>query len=500
MTNREIENRLAEEIRQATPNVLAQVLQQCQTQKEECTDMANQMEVQVVNTSKRKKWIAGLASAAAAVVVVAGAGIFGYNYMAVDSVIGIDVNPSIELEINRQDKVLKAEALNQDANEILDGMELKGVDFDVAVNALIGSMLKNGYIDELKNSILISVDNDDAEKSAELENRLMEEISAILSSSQVDPALKAQTVSAESDELQKLSEQYQISVGKASLIQSICAQDSTKQFADLAKLSINDLYLIADSQKVNLDDTITQGNPSDKAYIDVEKAKSAAFAHAGVSASEVQLLKAELDFDDGVMVYEIEFVRGNAEYEYDIDAVTAKVLKVEKDGTDNSQQANSSNSSSENSQGGNNSTGNNSFISKEEAKNIALKAAGVNQAKNVKVSLDRDDREYNVEFMDGEFEYDYEIHAVSGKVLAADKERLDDDDRNSSSTGVIISEEEAKSIALKQAGISDPDWIEASFDGEDNKYDVEFAASGYEYDYEINAQNGKIMEYDRERL
>ena len=32
MTNREIENRLAEEIRQATPNVLAQVLQQCQTQ------------------------------------------------------------------------------------------------------------------------------------------------------------------------------------------------------------------------------------------------------------------------------------------------------------------------------------------------------------------------------------------------------------------------------------------------------------------------------------
>ena len=122
MTNREIENRLAEEIRQATPNVLAQVLQQCQTQKEECTDMANQMEVQVVHTSKRKKWIAGLASAAAAVVVVAGAGIFGYNYMAVDSVIGIDVNPSIELEINRQDKVLKAEALNQDANEILDGM------------------------------------------------------------------------------------------------------------------------------------------------------------------------------------------------------------------------------------------------------------------------------------------------------------------------------------------------------------------------------------------
>ncbi|MBS7176483.1 MAG: hypothetical protein KH056_09960, partial [Clostridiales bacterium] len=83
MTNREIENRLAEEIRQATPNVLAQVLQQCQTQKEECTDMANQMEVQVVNPSKRNKWIAVLAYAAAAVVVVAGAGIFGYNYMVV---------------------------------------------------------------------------------------------------------------------------------------------------------------------------------------------------------------------------------------------------------------------------------------------------------------------------------------------------------------------------------------------------------------------------------
>ena len=55
-------------------------------------------------------------------------------------------------------------------------MDLKGVDLDVAVNAIIGSMLKNGYIDELRNSVLVSVENDDAAKGAALQERLTAEI------------------------------------------------------------------------------------------------------------------------------------------------------------------------------------------------------------------------------------------------------------------------------------------------------------------------------------
>ena len=64
-----------------------------------------------------------------------------------DSIVGLDVNPSVELSINRKERVLKADALNEDARTILQGMDLKGVELNVAVNAIVGSMVSNGYLD-----------------------------------------------------------------------------------------------------------------------------------------------------------------------------------------------------------------------------------------------------------------------------------------------------------------------------------------------------------------
>ena len=93
-----------------------------------------------------------MAAAACLCVAVLGGGVSFYQNHRVDSVIGIDVNPSIELSVNRNEKVLQANPLNEDAETILDDMNLKNVDLDIAVNALIGSMVRNGYLSELDNS------------------------------------------------------------------------------------------------------------------------------------------------------------------------------------------------------------------------------------------------------------------------------------------------------------------------------------------------------------
>ena len=74
----------------------------------------------------------------------------------------------------------------------------------------------------------------------------------------------------------------------------------------------------------------TEGQDS-QTYITAEQAKAAALSAAGFSASEVRGLKAEFDFDDGRAVYEVEFKKGIFEYDYDIDAVSGKVLKAEKE-------------------------------------------------------------------------------------------------------------------------------------------------------------------------
>lgn len=63
------------------------------------------------------------------------------------------------------------------------------------------------------------------------------------------------------------------------------------------------------------------------AGIDLEKAKSIALADAGFDASQVQFKKANLDTDDGVQKYEIEFINGATEYEYDIDAQTGAIIE-----------------------------------------------------------------------------------------------------------------------------------------------------------------------------
>lgn len=61
-------------------------------------------------------------------------------------------------------------------------------------------------------------------------------------------------------------------------------------------------------------------------YIGVDKAKSIALNHAGLKAASVTFTKAKLDRDDGRMIYEIEFFNGYTEYEYEIDAISGKIL------------------------------------------------------------------------------------------------------------------------------------------------------------------------------
>lgn len=68
--------------------------------------------------------------------------------------------------------------------------------------------------------------------------------------------------------------------------------------------------------------------------IDEESAKQIALAHAGLRAEDVTFRKAKLDRDDGRMEYEIEFVAGGMEYEYDIDAATGRILKFDADRDD----------------------------------------------------------------------------------------------------------------------------------------------------------------------
>ena len=52
---------------------------------------------------------------------------------------------------------------------------------------------------------------------------------------------------------------------------------------------------------------------------------------AKVSRADISDLSCELEDEDGVMIYQVEFEHGQYEYEYEIDAKTGKILDVEID-------------------------------------------------------------------------------------------------------------------------------------------------------------------------
>ncbi|MFC2584539.1 MAG: PepSY domain-containing protein, partial [Lachnoanaerobaculum saburreum] len=64
--------------------------------------------------------------------------------------------------------------------------------------------------------------------------------------------------------------------------------------------------------------------PAAPSTISAESAKQIALSHAGVGGAN--FTKIELDTDDGVAVYEIEFKVDNVEYDYEINAVSGAII------------------------------------------------------------------------------------------------------------------------------------------------------------------------------
>ena len=166
MKKRDVERALRGMAAQETPEVLGQILRTLgKEQSMELTlkkDPVIRMPDEQERADRRggrtggRMMVKRMGALAAAVALVLAFGA-AYLQFSVDSVIDIDVNPSVEIRINRGEKVLSATALNEDAETVLRGMDLRNVDLNVAVNAIIGSMLKNGYLTSAGNAICVSV-------------------------------------------------------------------------------------------------------------------------------------------------------------------------------------------------------------------------------------------------------------------------------------------------------------------------------------------------------
>lgn len=468
----------------------------------------------MTDIKRKNPWPKRLAGIAAAFVLLIG-GITGFqvyqtNY-AVASLISLDVNPSIEIQVNEKEQVLAVNARNEDAKTVVGDMNFKGSTLDVTINALIGSMLRNGYLNEMANSILVSVDNQDPVKGTELQEKLVAEINEVLQTGTFSGAILSQTISADSN-LRTLADDYGITLGKAQLIQQIINQNTIYSFEDLVPLSINELNLLSESSNLELVNVNSLGTASDKAYLGEEKAKETALSHANLSSDQITQYEIELDYENGMMVYEISFDCEGFEYDYDIDALTGTVLKNEKkpDKDYNPPQNSTANTQPDSSA---------SYIGEAKAKEAALAHACVSPDSITGFQCKLDDEDgnmvYEIKFRCGAYEYEYDINASNGAILKHEKDCDDDyyeehhtDSHHNDSTQSAgdstsyIGKAQAKEIALSHAGVSanNIQKYKCELDSDDGMmvYEIEFDCADCEYSYDINAADGSIIKYEIE--
>lgn len=235
LNRKQIKAHLKSAVMDLTPNVLDRIdLNTPQTAAEDVPQKVQGIRTAAV-MRRRLRVMGALVAACLCMVALAG-GTYTYRNGKVDSVIGIDVNPSVELSVNRKMRVLKAEPLNDDAKAIMEDMDLKGVDLNVAVNAVIGSMVTHGFLDDLDNAILVTVSNDSVSKASALRSAVVNDIQSSLEENQVQAVVYDQQV-IEEDDVKRLADEYGISYGKAYFLKELIAQNPALSMEDMEKLA-----------------------------------------------------------------------------------------------------------------------------------------------------------------------------------------------------------------------------------------------------------------------
>jgi len=145
-------------------------------------------------------------------------------------------------------------------------------------------------------------------------------------------------------------------------------------------------------------------------------------------------------------------------------------------------------------------------ISKTEAQTIAYRYANVekNDVTTIKVKKEIFDDEYEIEFIDENYKYEFEIDSRTGRIINFEKDLINKTNSSKGNNSIEMDEKEVKQIALKHLNIKENNvtFTKVKIDKEDGKtvYEVDFFDDNYEYEVYINVDTKEIIKYSKEPL
>ena len=411
------------------------------------------------NTKRKPGW-AKLGSMAACLALVLCTGIAA-NAIRSNATAGtftMDVNPSVEYTIAKSGAVKSIRSLNSDAENALSDVALGKQSVETALTRTVAAYEACGYMENGEATVLISFDSR-LDANAELKASLSAEIQQALEQTDAVGTLVFHSELTENAEAAKIAEEFHVSLGRADWILT-AANKTGLPTNEVARMSLDELLKF---QEVSGISSVCVSK-----FISLEEAKKIALKDAKLDelTQKIVFTREELSRNQGKPCYLLEFYTGTNQYFYQIDAKSGSIIYAGK------------------------------YITLSEAKKIALDDAGcedkVSFTEETLVSGGIKTPYYRFVFANTKTQWTYRIDAVLGTVLEKQQKEIVTTD--------FISLEEAKEIALKDAGLNEATQKIVFTREELNRnsgkpcYILEFYTAKKQYSYKVDAKNGSIIE------
>ena len=416
------------------------------------------------NTKRKPGWAKlGTMAACLALVLCTGIATHAIRSNATAGTFTMDVNPSVEYTIAKSGAVKSIRSLNSDADAALSGIVPGRQSVEAALTRTVAAYEACGYMKNGEATVLISFDSR-LDANAELKASLSAEIQQTLEQTDAVGTLIFHSELTENAEAAKIAEEFHVSLGRADCI--LTAANKTGLPTDeVARMSLDELLKFQEASGI--------ASVSVSKFISLEDAKKIAMKDAKLDelAQKIVFTREELNRNQGKPCYLLEFYTGTNQYFYQIDAKSGSIIYAGK------------------------------FITLSEAKKIALDDAGckdkVGFTEETLVSGGIKTPYYRLVFADAKTQWTYRIDAVLGIVL---EKKQKETATTEIDTADFISLEEAKKIALKDAGLDEATQKivftreELSRNSGKPCYILEFYTAKKQYSYKVDAKDGSILE------
>ena len=416
------------------------------------------------NTKRKPGWAKlGTMAACLALVLCTGIATHAIRSNATAGTFTMDVNPSVEYTIAKSGIVKSVRCLNSDAENALSDVTLGKQSVETALTRTVAAYEACGYMENGEATVLISFDSR-LDANAELKASLSAEIQQTLEQTDAVGTLVFHSELTENAEAAKIAEEFHVSLGRADCI--LTAANKTGLPTDeVARMSLDELLKFQEVSGIS--------SVSVSKFISLEEAKKIALKDAKLDelTQKIVFTREELNRNQGNPCYLLEFYTGTNQYFYQIDAKSGSIIYAGK------------------------------FITLSEAKKIALEDAGckdkVGFTEETLVSGGIKTPYYRLVFADAKTQWTYRIDAVLGIVL---EKKQKETATTEIDTADFISLEEAKKIALKDAGLDEATQKIVFTREELNRnsgkpcYILEFYTAKKQYSYKVDAKDGSILE------